>query len=203
MHTEVTVCIQEGTFQQSSHVNGDRDNSPHAYGDHANPCMHTGITQHAVPVCIRGSRSILVCIRGSHKSLYAYGDRMKIPVCKWGARHVIPICIRGLILIPVCKWVSRRSPYAYGDCMDTNPHMHTGICASLYAYGDFSVTNRMHTGNIFTWEIKSCIPICVIVSNIGIAVCMWGSPYANGRGLLKSSHMVIPLRIMKLCAYGD
>ena len=143
--------------------------------------MHTGIAQ--IPI--------------------AYGDRMKIPVCKWGARHVILICIRGLILIPVCKWVSRRSPYAYGNHMDTNPRMHTGICASLYAYGDFSVTNRMHTGNIFTWEIKSCIPICVIVSNIGIAVCMWGSPYANGRGLLKSSHMVIPLRIMKLCAYGD
>ena len=63
----------------------------HAYGDLSdphmhteikiNPCMHTGIACHAIPVCIRGS-VIPICIRGS----------------------VIPICIRGLILIPVCIW---------------------------------------------------------------------------------------------------
>jgi hypothetical protein len=50
-------------------------------------------------------------------------------------------------------------------------------------------------------EIKSCIPICVIL-HMGITVCIWGSPNANRRGSLKSSHMGIPLRIMKLCAYG-
>jgi len=86
--------------------------------------------------------------------------------------------------------------------MDTNPRMHTGICASLYAYGDFSVTNRMHTGNIFTWEIKSCIPIYVIISNMdrrmhmGIPICKWA-------GIAKKFDMGIPLCIMKLCAYGD
>jgi len=86
--------------------------------------------------------------------------------------------------------------------MDTNPRMQTGIYATLYAYGDFSVTRRVHTGNVPIWEIKSCIPICVI-SHTGIAVCTWGSLYANGWGPLKSSHMGIPLCIMKLCAYGD
>jgi len=87
--------------------------------------------------------------------------------------------------------------------MDTNPRMNTGICASLYAYGDFSVTLRMHNEVVRIREIKFCtIPICVIL-HMGIAVCIWGSPYANGRGLLKSWHMGIPLRIMKLCAYGD
>jgi hypothetical protein len=58
----------------------------------------------------------------------------------------------------------------------------------------------MLTGNISIWEIRSCIPKCVIF-HTGIAVCIGGSPYANGRGLLKSSHMGIPLRIMKLCTY--
>ena len=60
----------------------------------------------------------------------------------------------------------------------------------------------MHTGNISIWEIRSCIPICVIL-HTGIAVCIRGSLYANGQGLLNSLHMRILLRIMKLCAYGD
>ncbi len=126
----------------------------------------------------------------------------------------IPICIRGLHVM--------RSPYAYGDLNQSqnaygdhrDPRMHTGIAwhvipvcirgfvRSQYAYGDISVTNCMHTGNISIWEIKSCIPICII-SHTEIAVCIWGSPYANVRGSLKSSHMGIPVRIMKLCAYGD
>jgi hypothetical protein len=38
--------------------------SPYAYGDCTNPRMHTGITCHAIPVCIRGSL----------RSPYAYGD---------------------------------------------------------------------------------------------------------------------------------
>ena len=92
--------------------------------------------------------------------------------------------------------------YAYGVWMDTNSRMHTGICASLYAYGDFSVTPRMHNEVVRIREIKSCITVCVS-SHTGIAVCIWGSPYAYGQGSLKNSHMGIPLRIMKLCAYGD
>ena len=38
--------------------------SPYAYGDHTTPRMHTGITCHVIPVCIRGSL----------RSPYAYGD---------------------------------------------------------------------------------------------------------------------------------
>ena len=42
-----------------------------------------------------------------------------------------------------------------------------------------------------------------ISRNLAAAVCIWGSPYANGWGSLKSLHMGIPLCIMKFCAYGD
>ena len=117
------------------------DQSPYAYGDQMNPNMHNmyGDCSHAIPVCIRGFKSIPVCIWRSQRSPYAYGE-MGI------AWHVIPVCIRGFV-------------------------------RSQYAYGDISVTNCMHTGNISIWEIKSCIPICVI-SHTGIAVCIWGSPYA-------------------------
>ena len=94
------------------------------------------------------------------------------------------------------------SLYAYGDRIYTNPRMHTGIFASLYAYGDFSVTPCMHNEIVRIWEIYFCIPICVIL-HMGIAVCIWGPLYANGRGSLINSHMGIPLRIMNLCAYGD
>jgi len=124
------------------------------------------------------------------------------------------ICIRGLHVMrsPYAYGDLNQSQYAYGDHRD--PRMHTGmawhvipVCIwgfvrSQYAYGDISVTNCMHTGNISMWEIKSCIPICII-SHMEIAVCIWGSPCANVRGSLKSLHMGIPVRIMKLCAYGD
>ena len=83
--------------------------------------------------------------------------------------------------------------------MDANLFMRMGICTSLYAYRDFSVTHRMHAGNVSIWDIRSSIPICII-SHTGIAVCIWGSPYANEQGSLKYSHMGIPLHIMKLCA---
>ena len=48
---------------------------------------------------------------------------------------------------------------AYGDWMDTNPRIHTGMCASLYAYGNFSVIPHMHNEVVRIGEIKSCIPI--------------------------------------------
>jgi len=37
--------------------------------------------------------------------------------------------------------------------MDTNPRVHTGIFASLYAYGDFSVTPYMHNEVVHIREI--------------------------------------------------
>ena len=84
--------------------------------------MHTPrpkqIAWHEIPVYIRGSRSIPVCIRGSSESPYAYGI----------ACHAIPVCIQGSKSIPVCIRRSQRSPYAYGDHMTRNPRMHTGIC---------------------------------------------------------------------------
>ena len=143
-------------------------------------------------------------------------------------RHkLIPVRIRG---VPIRVWGVRQKNSHMGrhithnevehiwglTCIQghANPRVHTGISWTLipvcirgfaqspYAYGDISVTNRMHMGNMSIWEIRSCIPICVI-SQTGIAVCIWGSPYANGRGWLKSSHMGIPVCIMKLCACGD
>jgi hypothetical protein len=125
----------------------------------------------------------------------------EIPVCIWGSRS-IPVCIRGLHVMgsPYAYRDQNQSPYAYGDRRD--PRMHMGIAwhvipvciwgfvRSPYAYGDISVTNRMHTGNISIWEIKSCIPICVI------------SPYGDRR-----MHMEIPVceraGIAKKFAYGD
>ena len=137
------------------------------------------------------------------QSPYAYGGSKDPRMCTGIAWHINPVCIRGSRSIPICIWGSRRSPFAYGDHMTKIPVCIWGFTRSQYAYGDISVTNRMHTGNISIWEIKSWIPICVIL-HTGIAVCIWGSPYVNGRGgLLKSSHKRIPVRIMKLCAYGD
>jgi hypothetical protein len=117
----------------------------------------------------------------------------------------------GIKINPRLHTGTRKSPYAYGDSMELIPVCIWGFPRSPYAYRDISVTNRMRTRNISIWEIRSCIPICVIL-HTGIAVCYKnppslssgrGCPYANGWGLLKSSHMGLPLCIMKLCAYGD
>jgi hypothetical protein len=54
-----------------------------------------------------------------------------------------------------------------------------GFVRCLYAYGDISVTNRMHNEIVSIWEIKYCIPICKIMHR-RIAVRIWGSPYAYG-----------------------
>jgi hypothetical protein len=90
-----------------------------------------------------------------------------------------------------------QSPYAYGYHTGITWHVIPvciqGFVWSPFAYRDISVTNRMHTGIIPIWEIKSCIPMRKLR----------GSPYAYGDGSLKSSHMGIPVRIMKLCAYRD
>jgi hypothetical protein len=147
---------------------------------------------HAIPVCIWGSRSIPLCIWGYQRSPYAYRDCMTHNPRMHTGIKINPVCIRG----------SRRSPFAYGDHMTLIPVCIQEFVRSPYAYGDILVTNHMHTGNISIWEIKSCIPICVIL-HTGIAVCIWGSPSVNGQGSLKSLHMEIPVRKMKLCTYGD
>ncbi len=171
-----------------------------------NVVTHQGVSQSllVIPICIRGSKSIPVCIWGSRRSPYAYGDRMTCnPHMHTGIKINPPFAYRDhMALIPVYIQGSRRSPFAYGDHMALIPVYIRGFAQSLYAYRNFSVTNRMHRGNISIREIKSCIPICVI-SHTGIAVCILGSPYANGQGSLKKLHMGIPLRIMKLCAYED
>jgi len=142
--------------------------------------MHTGIMCHVIPVCIWiwGSRSIPVCIWGYQRSPYAYLDYMTHnPHMHMGIK-INPHIHTGITEIPICIWVSH----------DTNPRMHTGICPMPVCIRGFSVTNRMYRGNISMWEVKSCIPLCVI-SHTGIAVCTWGSQYANGWGSLKSLHM--------------
>jgi hypothetical protein len=108
--------------------------SPYAYRDRmtSNPRMHMVIKSN--PHMHVGIKQIPVCIRGSHEN-----PRMHTGI----ACHVIPVCIRGF----------SGSLYAYGDRMDTNPRMHMGICASLYAYGDFSVTPRMHNEVVRIREI--------------------------------------------------
>ena len=103
---------------------------------------------------------------------------------------------------PVRIWGYWRSPYAYGDSMTLIPVCIWGFVRCLYAYGDISVTNRMHNEIVSIWEIKSCIPICKIM-HMGIAVRIWESPYAYGQGSLNYSHMGIPVRITKLCAYWE
>ncbi len=85
---------------------------------------------------------------------------------------------------------------------DTNPSMHTGICEMPVCIQFFLVTNRMHNEIVSIWEIKSCIPICKIM-HMGIAVRIWGSPYAYGQGSLTYLHTGILARITKLCAYWE
>ena len=93
----------------------------------ANPRMHTGISVHPIPVCIRGfahprmhtgigldprmhtgitSHAIPVCIRG-----FLCDSCMHTGIC------LIPVCIRGFLLIPICirGLDVNQSPYAYGD----------------------------------------------------------------------------------------
>ena len=60
----------------------------------------------------------------------------------------------------------------------------------------------MHTGFVRIWEIRDLIPICESM-HMGIAVCIRGSPYAYGQGLLRVRIRGVPVRIMKSCAYGD
>ncbi len=117
------------------------------------------------------------------------------------------------LVIPICI---QRSPYAYRDChiqdpcmhtgIKINPRMHTGIPVCIrgsrrspYAYGDNSDTDRMHMGSISIWDITNWIPICTIF-HMGIAVHIWGSPYAYRQGSLKKLHSGIPFCIQKLHA---
>ncbi len=82
MHTGIA-------WQHSPYAYRDRDQSPYAYRDRWDPRMNTGIICHAIPVCIRGSRSIPLCIWASCWSPYAYRDCMTlIPVCIWGSSSI-------------------------------------------------------------------------------------------------------------------
>ena len=114
-----------------NYTNGDtRPNFP--YGNIF--CMHTV-----------SDLNISVCIQGSCKSLYAYGDYVSCDPRMHTGIAVIPICIRGLQWSPYAHGDQDQSPYAYKDYMSCNPRMHTGI---------------------------SVIPIC-IRGLILIPVCIW------------------------------
>ncbi len=79
-----------------------------------------------------------------------------------------------------------------------------GFAQCPYAYGDNSVTNRMHMGNISIWEIKSCIPICEFF-HMGITVCISRSQYAYGQGSLKIciwAHVGINIYAEMICPWS-
>ena len=82
-----TTCTLHVQNMKSPYTYRDQDQSPYAYGDQVNPCMHTGIACHAIPVCIQGSKSIPVCIRRSQRS--TCNPCMHTGIC------AIPVCIRG------------------------------------------------------------------------------------------------------------
>ncbi len=77
-----------------------------------------------------------------------------------------------------------------------------GFYRSRYAYWDISVTNRMHNVFVRIWEIRDLTPICKSM-HMGIAVRIWGTPYAYRQGLLRICIWGVPVRIMKLCPYWD
>ena len=161
-------------------------------------CSERSLTHHKlILVCIRG---LPVCVRGGRLDISHMGSprshnekvRIRAATCIWGSRSS-PIYIRG----------GQRSLFAYGDCMTHTPCMHTEIFVmpvciqgmvshKLYAHGKY-----FHMGNI-----KSCILVCKL-SHTGNALRIQRFPYAYGRGSVKSSHLGIPVRITKLCAYGD
>ena len=161
--------------------------------------MHTGIGRMHTGIHTTWTT---VCVRWFMKSPYAYGNNQN---------HCTHTGIHNLS-IPVCIRVSRQSPYAYGDFIKHRMHTEiqdilTPVCVrgfyvSPYAYGVCSVTNRMHNEFVPIWENKTGIPICEI-SHMGIAVRIWGSPYAYGRGSLKIRIWSLTVRITNLCAYGD
>ena len=88
-------------------------------GDLRDPRMHTGITCHAIPVCIQGFFM---------QSPYAYGD-LRDPLMHTEI-DLYPRVHTGIACL--------RSPYAYGDLrdphlhtrIDFDPHMHMGITRS-------------------------------------------------------------------------
>jgi hypothetical protein len=107
----------------------------------ANPHTHTEISVHPIPICIRGSSKSSYAYGDCFWSPYAYGDymtsnsRMHTGILM----RCIHVCIRGLILIPVCirGLHVMRSLYAYGD-FHAIPVCIRGFAWSPYAYGDCS-----------------------------------------------------------------
>jgi len=90
----------------------------------------------------------------------------------------------------------------YGDHMTLTLVCIRGFARSPCAYGDIPVTNHMHTGNISIWEIKSCIPICVIL-HTGITVIHMGIPICKRTEIAKQFAYGDPRTHNELCAYGD
>ncbi len=116
--------------------------SPCAYGDQYLMCL-----QRVSDLCLGHTLNKIFLDASAHpptsKNNIHTGIDLNPRMHTGIACHVIPVCIRGF----------SGSLYAYGDRMDTNPRMHMGICASLYAYGDFSVTPRMHNEVVRIREI--------------------------------------------------
>jgi hypothetical protein len=136
---------------------------PHMlYGDDTDHCLHTGIAIHIIPVCIQGFSSNPICIRGSRRSSFGYGDCMTHNPCIHMGICAMPICIWGLF---------NHYPYAYGKYFHIGnqvlyPHMHNfphrdchmqrriPVCiqvgsAKKFAYGD----PPMHNETVRIWGL--------------------------------------------------
>jgi hypothetical protein len=137
--------------------------------------------------------NIPVCIRGLHKSPYAYGDYVSCDSRMHTGISTISVCIRGLILIPVCLrgLHDMQSPYAYGDWT-----------WSPYAYGDFMFwTWRVHVVN--SQNSDSLHDACKNSDSMRdsrkdcwrqklIPVRIRGVPICERVGIQKNSHMGSP-----------
>jgi len=117
LHTGIPICIWRSPCAKLR-IWGYKTKFPvcaqlhYAYGEWLkNPRMHMGISVHPIPVCIQGS----------WKSPYAYGDYILIPVCIRGLHD-----LRSLYAYGDWSW----PPYAYRDLI--NPRMHTGIDMKWY-----------------------------------------------------------------------
>ena len=108
-------------------------------------------------------------------------------------------------IIPVCIRALHKSPYAYRDPFFGNPHMHTRI----------KVTLCMRTAQIM--QHRWCFLMCalkkillntllkerlLICQNL-VLVCLRWLPICIRGGRQKIRIWGLPIRIIKLCAYGN
>ncbi len=138
---------------------------------------------------------------------------MHTVIPKWRILHRgIQDLISHMEIFPICIWlVTELSPCAYGHhtnpCMHTgilfgNPRMHTGIKVTLRMRMGISGT---HTGSNLDPHSGSTCDSMKDRSYIRIwyRYAYGDSPHAYGEESKTICIWGLPVRIMKLCAYGD